>query len=175
MAGQDTQPTDPSDEMLRRMMQQHHLGMQRRLILQQPAEKCPRCDSVDTRFAYFNNMKESQPRYFCKGCKRLWTKGGKLRDVPVRPARDSFLAAGLIMRPVTSQSFLVGSAGRSQFNGRPHPQAPPYNIQSQPNFVSNVLNPFTAGWQAPNQGLRQLQPSMDNNMGDNFFGGSSIE
>ena len=27
---------------------------------------CPRCDSEETKFCYFNNYNRSQPRYFCK-------------------------------------------------------------------------------------------------------------
>ncbi|XP_047967983.1 dof zinc finger protein DOF3.1 [Salvia hispanica] len=51
-----------------------------------PAEqslKCPRCDSSNTKFCYYNNYSLSQPRYFCKSCRRYWTKGGTLRNVPV--------------------------------------------------------------------------------------------
>ncbi|CAL0324223.1 unnamed protein product [Lupinus luteus] len=47
------------------------------------ALKCPRCDSTNTKFCYYNNYSLSQPRYFCKSCKRYWTKGGTLRNVPV--------------------------------------------------------------------------------------------
>ncbi|KAL4363322.1 hypothetical protein GQ457_04G036280 [Hibiscus cannabinus] len=47
------------------------------------ALKCPRCDSLNTKFCYYNNYNLSQPRYFCKGCCRYWTKGGVLRNVPV--------------------------------------------------------------------------------------------
>ncbi|OIW08591.1 hypothetical protein TanjilG_03267 [Lupinus angustifolius] len=45
--------------------------------------KCPRCDSSNTKFCYYNNYSLSQPRYFCKNCRRYWTKGGTLRNVPV--------------------------------------------------------------------------------------------
>ncbi|XP_051113652.1 dof zinc finger protein DOF3.2-like [Andrographis paniculata] len=45
--------------------------------------KCPRCDSTNTKFCYYNNYSLSQPRYFCKSCRRYWTKGGTLRNVPV--------------------------------------------------------------------------------------------
>lgn len=47
------------------------------------ALKCPRCDSTHTKFCYYNNYSLSQPRYFCKSCRRYWTKGGSLRNVPV--------------------------------------------------------------------------------------------
>ncbi|XVF49898.1 hypothetical protein PTKIN_Ptkin04bG0053000 [Pterospermum kingtungense] len=49
----------------------------------QQAVKCPRCDSLNTKFCYYNNYNLSQPRYFCKSCRRYWTKGGVLRNVPV--------------------------------------------------------------------------------------------
>ncbi|KAF9687104.1 hypothetical protein SADUNF_Sadunf02G0059000 [Salix dunnii] len=47
------------------------------------APNCPRCASPNTKFCYYNNYSLSQPRYFCKGCRRYWTKGGSLRNVPV--------------------------------------------------------------------------------------------
>ncbi|XP_026656971.2 dof zinc finger protein DOF3.6 isoform X2 [Phoenix dactylifera] len=49
----------------------------------EPALKCPRCDSTNTKFCYFNNYSLSQPRHFCKTCRRYWTRGGALRNVPV--------------------------------------------------------------------------------------------
>ncbi|CAH2060222.1 unnamed protein product [Thlaspi arvense] len=52
----------------------------------QPPEgvlKCPRCDSANTKFCYFNNYNLTQPRHFCKACRRYWTRGGALRNVPV--------------------------------------------------------------------------------------------
>ncbi|XP_022773966.1 dof zinc finger protein DOF3.4-like [Durio zibethinus] len=44
---------------------------------------CPRCDSTSTKFCYYNNYNFSQPRHFCKSCRRYWTHGGTLRDIPV--------------------------------------------------------------------------------------------
>ncbi|XP_068322391.1 dof zinc finger protein DOF5.3-like [Pyrus communis] len=49
---------------------------------QQP-HRCPRCHSMNTKFCYYNNYSLSQPRYFCKACRRYWTQGGTLRNVPV--------------------------------------------------------------------------------------------
>ncbi|PUZ41681.1 hypothetical protein GQ55_9G523900 [Panicum hallii var. hallii] len=49
----------------------------------EPALKCPRCDSTNTKFCYYNNYSLSQPRHFCKACRRYWTRGGTLRNVPV--------------------------------------------------------------------------------------------
>ncbi|KAG9150329.1 hypothetical protein Leryth_027469 [Lithospermum erythrorhizon] len=50
---------------------------------QQQALKCPRCDSMNTKFCYYNNYSLTQPRHFCKTCRRYWTRGGALRNVPV--------------------------------------------------------------------------------------------
>ncbi|XP_060192302.1 dof zinc finger protein DOF4.7-like [Lycium barbarum] len=63
-------------------------------IRQQPPPKleplkCPRCDSINTKFCYYNNYNKSQPRHYCKGCKRHWTEGGTLRNVPVGGGRKN--------------------------------------------------------------------------------------
>ncbi|KAL7135472.1 hypothetical protein ABFS83_11G099000 [Erythranthe nasuta] len=50
---------------------------------QEPALKCPRCDSPNTKFCYYNNYSLAQPRHFCKTCRRYWTRGGALRNVPI--------------------------------------------------------------------------------------------
>ncbi|XP_047958363.1 dof zinc finger protein DOF2.5-like [Salvia hispanica] len=47
------------------------------------AINCPRCHSTNTKFCYYNNYSLTQPRYFCKTCRRYWTEGGTLRNVPV--------------------------------------------------------------------------------------------
>ncbi|KAK8542028.1 hypothetical protein V6N13_137397 [Hibiscus sabdariffa] len=47
------------------------------------ALKCPRCESTNTKFCYYNNYSLTQPRHFCKTCRRYWTRGGALRSVPV--------------------------------------------------------------------------------------------
>ncbi|XP_038895823.1 dof zinc finger protein DOF4.6-like [Benincasa hispida] len=44
---------------------------------------CPRCNSNNTKFCYYNNYSLAQPRYFCKSCRRYWTAGGSLRNIPV--------------------------------------------------------------------------------------------
>ncbi|KAG8043938.1 hypothetical protein GUJ93_ZPchr0458g22330 [Zizania palustris] len=50
---------------------------------QQQQLECPRCRSTNTKFCYYNNYSTSQPRHFCRACRRYWTHGGTLRDVPV--------------------------------------------------------------------------------------------
>lgn len=48
---------------------------------------CPRCNSMDTKFCYYNNYNVNQPRHFCKNCQRYWTSGGTMRNVPVGAGR----------------------------------------------------------------------------------------
>ncbi|CAI8591154.1 unnamed protein product [Vicia faba] len=71
----------PKASPMRKQQQQqnHHLE----------AVNCPRCDSSNTKFCYYNNYNKSQPRHFCRACKRHWTKGGTLRNVPVGGVRKN--------------------------------------------------------------------------------------
>ncbi|KAI4314147.1 hypothetical protein L6164_027083 [Bauhinia variegata] len=48
---------------------------------------CPRCNSMDTKFCYYNNYNVNQPRHFCRNCQRYWTAGGTMRNVPVGAGR----------------------------------------------------------------------------------------
>ncbi|TVU23711.1 hypothetical protein EJB05_26090, partial [Eragrostis curvula] len=58
-------------------------GMQMPRPQMAEALKCPRCDSSNTKFCYYNSYNMLQPRYFCKACRRYWTHGGTFRNVPV--------------------------------------------------------------------------------------------
>ena len=72
---------------------------------QQPPLKCPRCDSSNTKFCYYNNYSLSQPRHFCKACKRYWTRGGTLRKVPVGGGcRKNKRVKKTMMTPATESS-----------------------------------------------------------------------
>ncbi|XP_040379216.1 LOW QUALITY PROTEIN: dof zinc finger protein DOF1.4-like [Oryza brachyantha] len=63
----------------------HHQGDQEASNKRQKKQQleCPRCRSTNTKFCYYNNYSTSQPRHFCRACRRYWTHGGTLRDVPV--------------------------------------------------------------------------------------------
>ncbi|KAM0862974.1 hypothetical protein ACQ4PT_044901 [Festuca glaucescens] len=75
--GPGEQPPRPSVSMTER-------ARIARVPLPEPGTlRCPRCDSANTKFCYFNNYSLSQPRHFCKACRRYWTRGGALRNVPV--------------------------------------------------------------------------------------------
>ncbi|KAK7246477.1 hypothetical protein RIF29_41345 [Crotalaria pallida] len=55
--------------------------------IQQPPRQCPRCGSMNTKFCYYNNYSLTQPRHYCKTCKRYWTQGGALRNIPIGGTR----------------------------------------------------------------------------------------
>ncbi|KAK4711222.1 hypothetical protein R3W88_005735 [Solanum pinnatisectum] len=65
--------------------------------------KCPRCDSINTKFCYYNNYNKSQPRHYCKGCKRHWTEGGTLRNVPIGGGRKNKR-----LRPIDPVDHITG-------------------------------------------------------------------
>lgn len=48
---------------------------------------CPRCNSLKTKFYCFNNYSVYQPRHFCKSCRRYWTAGGTIRNLPLGTRR----------------------------------------------------------------------------------------
>ncbi|CAK8533050.1 unnamed protein product [Lathyrus sativus] len=58
-------------------------------VLKKPDKivQCPRCNSFDTKFCYFNNYNANQPRHFCRNCHRYWTAGGAMRNVAVGAGR----------------------------------------------------------------------------------------
>ncbi|KAK9126834.1 hypothetical protein Scep_015680 [Stephania cephalantha] len=84
------------------------------LVRPQPDQslKCPRCDSTNIKFCYYNNYSLSQPRYFCKACRRYWTKGGSLRNVPVgggcrknkRPSKKSITSTNQGLQVIDNNS-----------------------------------------------------------------------
>ena len=89
----------------------------------QQHHKCPRCDSLNTKFCYYNNYSLSQPRYFCKACKRYWTQGGTLRNIPVGGSRKG----------KRGSSSSIDKPFRSQPQ---QPTPPPHEVvQNQPNLT----------------------------------------
>ncbi|XP_020594085.1 dof zinc finger protein DOF3.1-like [Phalaenopsis equestris] len=82
--------------------------------------QCPRCESTNTKFCYFNNYNLSQPRHFCKDCRRYWTRGGALRNVPIgggtrrnsKRSSASTATAGVANTKRPSQSSTSGEAQR---------------------------------------------------------------
>ncbi|XP_010263771.1 PREDICTED: dof zinc finger protein DOF5.7-like [Nelumbo nucifera] len=89
--------------------------------------RCPRCDSSNTKFCYYNNYNLTQPRHFCKTCRRYWTKGGALRNVPIgggcRKSKNTSMstasAAKSSMGKVKVASEIVKSSLGSGFDHDP--------------------------------------------------------
>ncbi|CAA7019433.1 unnamed protein product [Microthlaspi erraticum] len=78
---------------------------------QQEQLPCPRCDSTNTKFCYYNNYNFSQPRHFCKSCRRYWTHGGTLRDIPIGGGtRKSAKRSRTCSSPASSAANSVVSA-----------------------------------------------------------------
>uniref|UniRef100_A0A0E0B4B9 Dof zinc finger protein n=1 Tax=Oryza glumipatula TaxID=40148 RepID=A0A0E0B4B9_9ORYZ len=94
-------------------------------------DPCPRCESRDTKFCYYNNYNTSQPRHFCKSCRRYWTKGGSLRNVPVgggsrkSSTSSSSSAAAAAASSSSSPSSPAKSPKRSKNSKRRRVSPPP--------------------------------------------------
>uniref|UniRef100_A0A7N0TWX7 Dof zinc finger protein n=1 Tax=Kalanchoe fedtschenkoi TaxID=63787 RepID=A0A7N0TWX7_KALFE len=82
--------------------------------------KCPRCDSLNTKFCYYNNYNLSQPRHYCKSCKRYWTKGGSLRNIPVGGSSRK-----TTKRSSSSNSVTGKAAAPSSSNSAHRPESGP--------------------------------------------------
>ncbi|PKA48555.1 Dof zinc finger protein DOF3.6 [Apostasia shenzhenica] len=100
----------------------------------EPALKCPRCDSTNTKFCYFNNYSLSQPRHFCKTCRRYWTRGGALRNVPVgggcrrnkrsKPSGTSSKSLSSVSAATGASSSSTAASGSTTSSILPPPQLP---------------------------------------------------
>ncbi|KAJ4880894.1 Dof zinc finger protein DOF4.4 [Raphanus sativus] len=82
-----------------------------------PPRVCPRCNSTNTKFCYYNNYRVSQPRYKCKDCLRHWTHGGALRNIPIGGS-GRIINHTRIDQPLVSQAV---SAGIQQVSPRHQP------------------------------------------------------
>ncbi|MED6180082.1 hypothetical protein PIB30_006894 [Stylosanthes scabra] len=103
------------------------------------ALKCPRCDSTNTKFCYYNNYSLSQPRYFCKSCRRYWTKGGTLRNVPV---------GGGCRKNKRSSNSSSSSATSSSSNSPAHAPSSsrrPHHQDHHP-FITSPNNPLISAF-----------------------------
>ncbi|KAL9257082.1 Dof zinc finger protein DOF5.1-like protein [Drosera capensis] len=83
VGGSSSGPTDPTGSSSIRPGSMAERARMANIPVPEAALKCPRCESTNTKFCYFNNYSLSQPRHFCKTCRRYWTRGGALRSVPV--------------------------------------------------------------------------------------------
>ncbi|MBA0635371.1 hypothetical protein Godav_024392 [Gossypium davidsonii] len=145
---------------------------------QQPL-KCPRCDSLNTKFCYYNNYNKSQPRHFCKACKRHWTKGGTLRNVPVGGGRKNqrlkpgIKAASTAIKTSTASSdnsnrLLLDSLMAIQWQPQ-HPFPPLLDCNNMlMDSSSSLLLPQTQGLEFPfsSSSSSSISPSIYNYTGE---------
>ncbi|XP_038876987.1 dof zinc finger protein 4-like [Benincasa hispida] len=98
-------------------------------------QKCPRCESSNTKFCYYNNYSLSQPRYFCKSCRRYWTHGGTLRNVPIGgSSRKS-------KRPKTMPSSSAASSSDTTLTPPPPPARGPLDLAANSSYSSAAFLP----------------------------------
>ncbi|CAK7348687.1 unnamed protein product [Dovyalis caffra] len=109
---------------------------------------CPRCNSTNTKFCYYNNYSLTQPRYFCKTCRRYWTEGGSLRNVPV--------GGGSRKNKRPSSSSVAASAAPSKL--------PDLNPPSLSHFSSQNPNNTHEG-----QDLNLAFPAMQDSQGTSHY------
>ncbi|KAG0502084.1 hypothetical protein HPP92_002156 [Vanilla planifolia] len=91
------------------------------------ALSCPRCNSTNTKFCYYNNYSLNQPRYFCKTCRRYWTEGGSLRNVPVgggsrknkRPSSSTFSPSASSLTSSTTTAATTATSLVSELDHAP--------------------------------------------------------
>ncbi|TVU49385.1 hypothetical protein EJB05_00693, partial [Eragrostis curvula] len=108
-------------------------------------EQCPR----DTKFCYYNNYNMAQPRHFCRACRRYWTLGGSLRNVPIggstrkrpRPARPTRALAAAVASSSAAATTATAASSSSSSCG-------PFAT-----FASPVATPATAVGPALSGGL----------------------
>ncbi|URE23240.1 zinc finger protein [Musa troglodytarum] len=107
---------------------------------QQKNLRCPRCDSTNTKFCYYNNYNLTQPRHFCKTCRRYWTKGGALRNVPIGGGCRKTRAVAAIAAP--------GVCGKSTSATKTRPASPDLVLRSD--LVGGLENELSSTlWPSP--------------------------
>ncbi|EPS60030.1 hypothetical protein M569_14774 [Genlisea aurea] len=79
---------------------------------------CPRCNSSQTKFCYYNNYNVNQPRHFCKSCQRYWTSGGTMRNVPVGAGKRKSKNSASLLRHITISNGNVLSFGHDSIDHR---------------------------------------------------------
>ncbi|KAF8711081.1 hypothetical protein HU200_029086 [Digitaria exilis] len=127
------------------------------------ALNCPRCDSTNTKFCYYNNYSVTQPRYYCKACHRYWTQGGILRNVPVgggsrknnKQQRAFVAAAALGSAPTSASSSSSGSSKKINTNMPQLMKMPTTAMATStdfPNVLPTLMSSTSSGLELPSNG-----------------------
>ncbi|KAI4332832.1 hypothetical protein L6164_017709 [Bauhinia variegata] len=114
-------------------------------ILKKPDKvlPCPRCNSLETKFCYFNNYNVNQPRHFCKNCQRYWTAGGTIRNVPVGAGKRKNKHSALQCCEVAVAPDAV-SVNHADSNPASHMQFSSSGFPAAPGLVGGMENTTTS-------------------------------
>ncbi|CAI8608800.1 unnamed protein product [Vicia faba] len=144
--------------------------------------KCPRCDSSNTKFCYYNNYSLTQPRHFCKTCRRYWTNGGSLRNVPIgggcrkkQKLKNSSLTSSSSSSPLSSISKYSSSPSLDFHLGGLLPLPLPLPFTSKPYFYNQFPSNSNTCVPTTSPSSFHLDPSSTSNpmMGLNLYPFSS--
>lgn len=139
-------------------------------VAERGRERCPRCNSRDTKFCYYNNYNTSQPRHFCRSCRRYWTLGGSLRNVPIGGSSRKRL------RPSPSATSAAVAAAAAAAAARPlrplptlAPPAPSLDLPastSPPSVFGSLLSsPVSAGFLALGEPFFEVRTGFELGLG----------
>ncbi|KAL2523410.1 dof zinc finger protein DOF5.4-like [Forsythia ovata] len=116
---------------------------------EQPSFEVPQCDSLNTKFCYYNNYNLSHSRHFCKSCRKTKQSKPKYNTSSVADgpserkssshssSENSSLTAATTEATSTSTTAATGAFGASIEVGLP----PPSGLSnSATNIVYNFLN-----------------------------------
>ncbi|KAI4304374.1 hypothetical protein MLD38_039895 [Melastoma candidum] len=153
---------DPSQPQVRKRRMsaaaRRFQGLPRPPPPKQPLQ-CPRCNSMSTKFCYYNNYSLSQPRHFCKDCRRYWTHGGHCRNIPAggnhskkscskatstseAPSADvSSLSTTSAETSLQSNAYLGPGVNPSRSLSMPPQPAGGYMLPSYSSFDDGLLSP----------------------------------
>lgn len=121
---------------------------------------CPRCNSNNTKFCYYNNYNLSQPRHYCKNCRRYWTKGGSLRNIPIgggsrKPTK----------RPGSSSKRSSSSNTANQTVPKSQPFAGYQSVDRDRPMLFTASDQFRSLIEGLNSNGFRKDPNLDSNLG----------
>ncbi|XWS69699.1 hypothetical protein CRYUN_Cryun04dG0201400 [Craigia yunnanensis] len=116
---------------------------------------CPRCNSKETKFCYYNNYNVNQPRHFCKNCQRYWTAGGTMRNVPLGAGRRKTKSSSALHYHHIIISEAIRAAKASAANG----------LHGNPSCENNNSREplITASYSLEKEGKTSLNQTEDKN------------
>ncbi|KEH42885.1 putative transcription factor C2C2-Dof family [Medicago truncatula] len=138
----------------------------------QEAINCPRCNSINTKFCYYNNYSLTQPRYFCKTCRRYWTQGGSIRNIPVgggsRKNNKNRSSSSFVSNPSPSTKNILDEnqnhkihheEGQDLNLGFPHISDLVQQNNNTSSSTSSALELLTSGFSSSSRGLHSFMPA----------------